>query len=363
MASRRQEPQLPPLIENYPRLHPYLPRCPSPPLTCGLPSSLLKSQHHLAGEHSVPVHLSRAASALRIPQGEVGVVLVDPAFRVSVALVALGAASRFVLYALCHRSFRHFLILNIYVQPETAYRFMANTLLKTAVTRGWTNELDLGVVSAVALRLGKMEGRNVFIIAPQDDPRLASFEAALDFLNPECCFTLTSPAVKTITDHLPPDVDTVVLSSSLRIQVFDSWEELAHARPAQMACFVRQASTLVLWFDNAFEFATKTQQWEDRLVEHVWLQATGTLLAATQIPSGDLVIVVESPEDSQTSVESPEDFRGSTQLSDEEKSICSTIERSEGPRPVLYYNTVYVGISVGLGSFSFAPIPGLISMS
>lgn len=216
---------------------------------------------------------------------------------------------------------------------------MAKSILEAAVAKGWTNTSDPDIISAVAIRVGKRDSRNVFVIAPEDDPRVGPFKAALHSLNPECCFTLTSPTVKTITDNLPLDVNVLILSSSLRIQVLDSWDELAHARPAQMACFVRQESTLVLWYHTAFDFKAKTQEWEDRLAQYIWEQAQGRPAELSQ----------PVPLDSETVTESSDLSRETVNVDD--KSLSSELERCESPRPTLYYNTIYVGSAVGLGEF------------
>lgn len=210
---------------------------------------------------------------------------------------------------------------------------MADHLYRFASDRSWTGK-DSEIPSAVAIRISKRR----YALSSRNDPRLAMFEWAIQQLNAECYFTFTSSVVQAITSNLEPDVRQLQLSTSQIVQVVDTMEELAMARYAQMACFIRLEGTLVIWCDKVRDFQATGAQWEEALVAHVWHAREESRL-------GDLSAAPMSKTGSYADLASVGDEEKAEKDWDAEKGL----DRQELPRRTMQLNAVYTGLAVGLG--------------
>ncbi len=62
--------------------------------------------------------------------------------------------------------------------------------------------------------------------------------------------TITSPVVSAINSRLAPGTEHIPITPSQHVQVVDTMEQLAGARKAQNACFIRRENTVVIWCDQ-----------------------------------------------------------------------------------------------------------------
>ncbi|GAA5852955.1 hypothetical protein JCM8547_004747 [Rhodosporidiobolus lusitaniae] len=148
------------------------------------------------------------------------------------------------------------------LEAETATRFMASHLFRTCLRRQWVHE---GGEDAVAIRLAK---RN-YILHPVDE-RLQDFQHALNQLNAEVAVTVSADVVKVVAASLHPDADVFSLTQDDHVQIVDTMAELAHARAAQHACFIRNEQRIVIWADRVDELEETVQQFESKLVAYVF---------------------------------------------------------------------------------------------
>ncbi|PWN23478.1 hypothetical protein BCV69DRAFT_243467 [Microstroma glucosiphilum] len=155
---------------------------------------------------------------------------------------------------------------------------MAETLFRYAQRERLFSDNPM-VWNGVALRLAK----GSFVCAPQHDPRLQPWVQALAILNVTATVTLTSTVVAGILSGLSENAEEVALTPEDRIQVLDNIEELANAKKAQGAAFVRTEGRLLVWTDKVEELMTVAKEIESKMVRYVWQQATGTVLPAAAI--------------------------------------------------------------------------------
>ncbi|KAM0754659.1 hypothetical protein T439DRAFT_284745 [Meredithblackwellia eburnea MCA 4105] len=207
---------------------------------------------------------------------------------------------------------------------------MADSLLKLSKTNNWIAP-GSAHASFVALRMSK----GAYAISPAplpDSARQQAFATSIKQLNAEVILTITSSAAATITSGLNPDQNLVVLSPRRKLQVVETYEDLAEARFAQMACFVRREAALVVWCDRVDDFEKTAKKWEEKLTSYVWRQANGG-----REKVGDVVTEVRQ-------TKSSDDHTVVDEF--DEKNMSN--HRIEVPRPTLYYNTVYIALAVGL---------------
>ncbi|PWN47365.1 hypothetical protein IE53DRAFT_321345 [Violaceomyces palustris] len=145
---------------------------------------------------------------------------------------------------------------------------MAAHLFKVARSKNWFSE-DPNVASAVALRLAK----NQYTMCPAADPRLEQFYHSLSVLNCEVAIKVTSPVVAAITSRLAPGTMQVPLTPSEHLQVVETMADLAGARKAQNAAFIRTERTLVVWCDHVDRLESSAQSLEDKMIAFVWKSA------------------------------------------------------------------------------------------
>lgn len=98
--------------------------------------------------------------------------------------------------------------------------------------------------------------------------------------------TITSTVVAGITSALPTDADEVALSPVDRVQVFEHIEDLASARKAQGAAFIRGEARLVVWSDKVEDLMDVARSMEARMVRYVWERATGMAAPAPALLAG-----------------------------------------------------------------------------
>lgn len=94
-------------------------------------------------------------------------------------------------------------------------------------------------------------------------------------------FHQTSPVVAAITSRLAPGTDQIPLTSSEHVQVVETMQDVAGARKAQRAAFVRQEKCLVIWTDHVDRLEASAQALEDKMISFVWRSASKT--PATEI--------------------------------------------------------------------------------
>lgn len=122
------------------------------------------------------------------------------------------------------------------------------------------------VPSGVAIRYGKAQ----YVVCPANDERLNAFCQSVAVLNCEAAMTLTSSVVSAITTRLAPSTRHVPVTPSQHIQVVDTMSDVAGARKAQNACFVRMENTLVVWADEVGVLRERARDLEDKLMDFVW---------------------------------------------------------------------------------------------
>ncbi|GAA5893649.1 hypothetical protein JCM6882_007869 [Rhodosporidiobolus microsporus] len=152
------------------------------------------------------------------------------------------------------------------LQTDEAYAFMAAHTFRNCVRRRWVKDQAQGdVVDAVGIRRSK---RN-YVLHPED-ARLAEFSHALSLLNVEIAVTISADVVSVIVGSIPTDSDVFSVTEHDHIQVVESMPELAYARAAQHACFIRDEKRLVVWADRVDELEATVQELEAKLVHYVF---------------------------------------------------------------------------------------------
>ncbi|KAL8276306.1 hypothetical protein RQP46_011301 [Phenoliferia psychrophenolica] len=149
------------------------------------------------------------------------------------------------------------------------------------------------------------------------DPRLDVFHRSISKLNVEVAFTFTSKLIKSITNSLELGMDHLTLKKGVSIQVVETMHDLAHARSAQGACFIRTDHTLVVWCDKVEDFKTTVETVESSLVELVWKRAHGS----------DMEILGDA---------------------EVQWSSADGIERNSDPREALLLGPAYTGLAFSL---------------
>ncbi|GAA6031495.1 hypothetical protein JCM8097_006483 [Rhodosporidiobolus ruineniae] len=150
------------------------------------------------------------------------------------------------------------------LQTEEAYNFMASHTFRQCVRKRWVKEGG-ELVDAVAIRRSK---RN-YVLFPVDE-RLFDYTMALEQLNCEIAVTVSADVVSVIVNSIPPEADVFSVTESDHIQVVDTMPELAYARAAQHACFIRDEKRLVVWADKVDELEDTVQEIEAKLIHYVF---------------------------------------------------------------------------------------------
>ncbi|SJX63886.1 uncharacterized protein SRS1_14590 [Sporisorium reilianum f. sp. reilianum] len=142
---------------------------------------------------------------------------------------------------------------------------MAAHIFKLHKRRQYFSE-NLVIPSGVALRFAKGQ----YVVCPADDERLDNFCRGVVVLNCEAAMTITSPVVTAICTRLAPGTDQIPITASQHIQVVERMEQLAGARKAQNACFVRQHNTVVIWCDHVEQLGERARDLEEKMIKFVW---------------------------------------------------------------------------------------------
>ncbi|KAN0066294.1 hypothetical protein ACQY0O_000388 [Thecaphora frezii] len=164
-----------------------------------------------------------------------------------------------------------------WIDQREAYEIMTAHLYKIAKSKNWFSE-NPAVASGVALRLAK----NQYTLCPAGDSRLEDFYRSVTILNCEVAIKITSPVVSAITSRLAPGTFQVPLTASQHVQVVETIADVAGARRAQNACFVRQENALIAWCDHVDQLEASAQQLEERMIAFVWKSAGPTSAAKKQ---------------------------------------------------------------------------------
>ncbi|KAI3481012.1 hypothetical protein L1887_56838 [Cichorium endivia] len=125
-----------------------------------------------------------------------------------------------------------------WIDARDGYRVMASHLWKSCSKRNFFSE-NPEVASGVAIRFAKGQ----YVVCPAQDERLAHFCRSVAILNCEAAMTITSPVVSAINTRLAPGTMQIPITPSQHVQVVDTMEQLAGARKAQNACFIRRENT------------------------------------------------------------------------------------------------------------------------
>ncbi|KAI5478077.1 hypothetical protein MNV49_005442 [Pseudohyphozyma bogoriensis] len=236
---------------------------------------------------------------------------------------------------------------------EEAYRIMSNHLYKNAESRGWFNP-DPSVPSAVAIRLAKHR----YLAAHAEGADINPFIQALHGLNPEVALTFTSSLISAITSKIAPEQTELTVSEGKSVQVVDTMAEVASARPAQGACFVRLEETLVLWADRVDVFEGQVEAMEKTLVKFVWdhvnQEDSDSLEFVTSLTGSADASELEKQDSSKLprrtlfqkltgSKPAPKEIGAPISEKDAEKEQTSADVREVAPRSVNYYAPCYNG--------------------
>ncbi|SJX61509.1 uncharacterized protein SRS1_12495 [Sporisorium reilianum f. sp. reilianum] len=148
---------------------------------------------------------------------------------------------------------------------------MAAYLYKACNARGLFSE-DADIASAVAIRYTKEQ----YVVCPAQDERVETFCRSVAILNCEVALTITSPVVTAINSRIAPGTEQIPITPSQHIQVVDTMDELAGARKAQNACFIRKEKAVVIWCDKVEQLETQAQELEDKMIMFVWQSSYAT---------------------------------------------------------------------------------------
>lgn len=86
--------------------------------------------------------------------------------------------------------------------------------------------------------------------------------------------TITTTVTEGIVDMIPPGSAEIAINASSRIQVLDQAGDVANARKAQGAAFVRREKCLVIWSDEAEPLLDDAQLLHQQLTRFLWDVAT-----------------------------------------------------------------------------------------
>ncbi|GAK65949.1 glycosyltransferase family 2 protein [Moesziomyces antarcticus] len=152
-----------------------------------------------------------------------------------------------------------------WIDARDGYRVMASHLWKSCSKRNFFSE-NPDVASGVAIRFAKGQ----YVVCPAQDERLAHFCRSVAILNCEVAMTITSPVVSAINTRLAPGTTQIPITPSQHVQVVDTMEQLAGARKAQNACFIRRENTVVIWCDNVEQIEEQAQDLEQKMIMFIW---------------------------------------------------------------------------------------------
>lgn len=171
-----------------------------------------------------------------------------------------------------------------WIDARDGYQVMVAHLWKSCSRRNFFSE-NPDVPSGVAIRYAKGQ----YVICPSTEERLGKFCRSIAVLNCEAAMTITSPVVSAINTRLAPGTEQIPITPSQHIQVVDTMEQLAGARKAQNACFVRRENTVVIWCDQVEQLEDRAQDLEDKMIRFVWRSScannTSNIVAAASSTS------------------------------------------------------------------------------
>ncbi|GAA5823335.1 hypothetical protein JCM11251_007571 [Rhodosporidiobolus azoricus] len=167
------------------------------------------------------------------------------------------------------------------VPSDEAYSFVAGHTYRTCIRKRWIREEQAdGLVDAVAIRRSK----GSYVLHPED-PRNTELHNALAALNVEVAVTVSSDVVGVIVGAIPAHRNDFSVTEHDHIQIVDIMPELAYARAAQHACFIRSEKRLVVWADKIDDLEETVAEIEAKLVHYVF---TRTLRRSPHVRSPTL---------------------------------------------------------------------------
>ncbi len=150
------------------------------------------------------------------------------------------------------------------IDAAEACTVMVEHLHSTIDSKYFKGKADL----AAAVRIDKHD--YALFPALADAPHLAGYARALDALDVDVALYVKERMVQTICNSIPAGSDHVSLSELKQVQVVETVADLADARAAQRACFIRTDGSFVLWSDDAASFPAEVALFKEQLVSYVW---------------------------------------------------------------------------------------------
>ncbi|GAA5856990.1 hypothetical protein JCM8547_008499 [Rhodosporidiobolus lusitaniae] len=150
------------------------------------------------------------------------------------------------------------------LQTEEAYAFIACRTFESCLDRLWVKEGG-DLPDAVAVRRSKGN----YTIFPEEQAG-SEFHQAVSILNCDIAVTLSADVVNVIVGAVSDDAVVFSVTEHDHIQIVDTMPELAHARKAQHACFIRTEKRLVVWEDKVDLLQSTIQDLEAKLVHYVF---------------------------------------------------------------------------------------------
>lgn len=155
--------------------------------------------------------------------------------------------------------------INEWMEREEAYRIMSAQIYRQAQRARLFSELD-EVWNGVALRFS----RNQYVAFPSVDSRLSDWLETLKELNPQATLSVTSAVVTGVALVIPVDAQEICLETGERLQVIERMPQLALARKAQGACFIRSEGRLLVWTDTVETLIPAAKELESKLLKYMW---------------------------------------------------------------------------------------------
>ncbi|KAJ9473832.1 Glyco_trans_2-like domain-containing protein [Pseudozyma hubeiensis] len=178
---------------------------------------------------------------------------------------------------------------DLWIDARDGYQVMAAHLWKSCNRRSFFSE-NPEVPSGVTIRFAKGQ----YVVCPSDDERLSKFCHAVAILNCEAAMTITSPVVSAISTRLVPGTEQIPITPSQHIQVVETMEQLAGARKAQQACFIRRENTVVVWCDHVEKLEERAQDLEGKMIEFIWKSSVRNNMGSAPGPQGAAKVAEDS---------------------------------------------------------------------
>lgn len=147
----------------------------------------------------------------------------------------------------------------------TPFFNMAFHLFEKSQSDGFINMEQEDSVTALSLRVTK----NHYITLPENENRLESYRAALPRLKCEAAMIINSSLIRGFISKLSLGTVEVPFSSSERVQVIESLNDLHTVRIAQQAAFVINDRVLVIWADEVDDLRDVARQLSSTILSFI----------------------------------------------------------------------------------------------